>query len=99
MSEVRDDQERPCLHCVIVEVIDEFLAEYPAASGESDQVDTDEADEVIGAIAKTFAELTSRQDGMIRQQLIEQLMREIMKYDAEFRRDDAAGASASHARH
>ena len=33
----------------------------------------------------------SRQDGMIRQQLIEQLMREIMNYDAEYRREDAAG--------
>ena len=51
------------------------------------------------AIAKTVAELTCRQDGMIRQQLIEQLMREIMSYDAEFRRDDAAGAIGSHARH
>ena len=99
MSEVRDVQERPCLHCVIVEVIDEFLAEYPARPGGSDKVDTDEADEVIVAIAKTFAELTSRQDGLIRQQLIEQLMREIMKYDDEFRRDDAAGANTSHARH
>ena len=99
MSEVRDDQERPCLHCMMVEVIDEFLAEYPAASGGSDKVDTDEADEVIVAIAKTVAELTSRQDGMIRQQLIEQLMREIMKYDAEFRQEDASGATASHARH
>ncbi len=48
-------------------------------------------DEVIVAVAKTVAELTSRQDGLIRQQLIEQLMREIMHYDAEFRRDDAAG--------
>ena len=51
------------------------------------------------AIAKTFAELTSRQDGVVRQQLIEQLMREIMNYDAEFRRDDATGVSGSHARH
>ena len=37
----------------------------------SDKVDTDEADEVIDAIAKTVAELTSQQDGMIRQQVIE----------------------------
>jgi hypothetical protein len=36
---------------------------------------------------------------MIRQQLIEQLMREIMNYDAEFRREDAAGEMVSHARH
>jgi hypothetical protein len=99
MSEARDDQERPCLHCMMVELIDDFLAEYPAAPGGSDTIDTSEADEVISAIAKTVAELTSRQDGLIRQQLIEQLMREIMSYDAEFRRDDVTGASGSHARH
>jgi hypothetical protein len=38
--------------------------------------------------------------GAIRQQLIEHLMREIMRYDAEFRREDPAeGANASQARH
>ena len=58
MSEDRDDQERPCLHCVIVEVIDDFFAEHPATAGGSDKVDTDEADEVIVAIAKVAAELT-----------------------------------------
>ena len=99
MSEEQDNQERPCLHCMIVELIDDFFAEYPATSGGSDTVDTNEADEVIVAIAKTVAELTFRQDGLIRQQLIEQLMREIMNYDAEFRRDDAAGGSGSLARH
>ena len=99
MSKEQDVQERPCLHCMMVELIDEFLSEYPAAPGGSDKVDTDEADELIIAIAKTVAELTSRQDGLIRQQLIEQLMREIMHYDAEFRRDNASGATASHARH
>ena len=92
-------RRRPCLHCMMVELIDDFFAEYPATAGGSDKVDTDEADEVIVAIAKTVAELTSRQDGTIRQQLIEQLMREIMNYDAEFRREDAAGAIGSHARH
>ena len=35
---------------------------------------------------------------MIRQQLIEQLTREIMNYDAEYRREDAAGGIGSHAR-
>ena len=99
MSEERDDQERPCLHCMMVELIDDFFAEHPATAGGSDKVDTGEADEVIVAIAKTVAELTSRQDGMIRQQLIEQLMREIMNYDAEFRREHAAGEIGSHARH
>ena len=99
MPNERSDQERPCLHCMMVELIDDFFAEYPAAPGGSDTVDTDEGDEVIVAIAKTVAELTSRQHGMIRQQLIEQLMREIMNYDAQFRRDDATGPSGSHVRH
>jgi hypothetical protein len=99
MSAEREDRERPCLHCMIVELIDDFLAEYPATSGGSDTVDTSEGDEIIVAFAKTFAELTSRQDGVIRQQLIEQLMREIMNYDAEFRREEAAGASGPHVRH
>jgi hypothetical protein len=46
-----------------------------------------------------LAELTSSEDGTIRQQLIEQLMREIMNYDAEFRGEDPAGMIGSHARH
>jgi hypothetical protein len=60
-----------------VELIDDFFAEYPATAG-SDKVNTSEADEVvIDAIAKTVAELTSQQDGVIRQQVIEELMRQI----------------------
>ena len=96
MSVERDDQERPCLHCMMVELIDDFFAEYPAASGEPDAIDTDE---VVTAIAKTVAELTCGQDGTIRQQLIEQLMREIIDYDAEFRRDAGTGAIGSDVRH
>jgi hypothetical protein len=99
MSEERVDQERPCLHCMMVELIDDFFAEYPVPAGGSDKVDTTEADEVIGAIAKTVAELTSQQDGRMRQQLIEHLMREIMNYDAEFRSEEATGSSGSIARH
>ena len=96
MSVERDDQERPCLHCMMLELIDDFFAEYPAASGEPDAINTDE---VVTAIAKTVAELTCGQDGTIRQQLIEQLMREIVDYDAEFRRDAGTGAIGSDARH
>ena len=98
MSRKREDQEGPCLHCMMVELIDDFFAGNPATAG-SDKVDTDEADEVIDAIAKTVAGLTRQQDGVIRQHVIEQLMRQIMHYDAEFRREDAAGAIASHAKH
>ena len=57
--------------------------------------DTEEADEIIEAVAKTVAELTSRQDGIFRQYLIEQLMREVMKFDGEFRREDAAVSSVA----
>jgi hypothetical protein len=57
------------------------------------------ADEVIDAIAKTVAELTSQQDGFIRQQVIEQLMHQIMDYDAEFRREEATSAVGSYAKH
>src|SRR5262245_58621878 len=97
MSREREDQERPCLHCMMVELIDDFYAEYPAAPG-SDKVDTAEADEVIDAIAKTVAELTSQQDGVIRQQVIDQLMLQIMQYDAE-RREEVTSAVGSSAKH
>jgi len=99
MQEAQNNEERPCLHCMMVELIDDFFAEYPTAPSESDKVDTAEADEVIDAVAKIVAELTCRQDGAIRQQMIEQLMHEIMRYDGEFRREDAMGAVGSHARH
>ena len=81
---------------MMVELIDDFFAEYPAASGEPDATDTDE---VVTAIAKTVAELTCGQDSTIRQQLIEQLMREIIDFDAEFRRDAGTAAIGSDARH
>lgn len=96
MSEQQDSQERPCLHCMMVELIDQFFAEYPATGGEPDTIDTDE---VVTAIAKTVAELTCSQNDSIRQQIIEKLMREIMDYDAEFRRDGGTGAIGSDARH
>ena len=81
---------------MMVELIDDFFAEYLAATGEPDTINPDE---VVTAIAKTVAELTHGQDGTIRQQLIEQLMREIMDYDAEFRREAGTSAMGSDARH
>ena len=99
MLEPENEQERPRLHCMMVELIDDFFAEYPPAPGGSDKVDTEEADEITEAVAKTVAELTSRQDGIFRQYLIERLMREIMKFDGEFRREDAAGSIAPQVRH
>ena len=48
-----------------------FSPSTPQRVGGLGKVDTTEADEVIGAVAKTVAELTSQQDGRTRQQLIE----------------------------
>ena len=96
MSENQDKDERPCLHCMIMDLLEDFFAEYAAPQGEPDTIDTDE---VISALAKTMAELTCRQNGANRQQIIEKLMREIMDYDAEFRRDDTSGAIGSVVRH
>ena len=41
---------------------------------------------------------TCHQDSLIRQQLIEQLMRQIMHYD-EFQTEEATSAVGSHAKH
>jgi hypothetical protein len=100
MQDKREGQERPCLHCMMVELIENFLADRPSiATKGSDKVDTAEADQVIDAIAKTMAELTSDQDGTIRQQLIEQLMQGIIRYDGEFRNEAAVNARGSDTRH
>jgi len=96
MPEAQHAEERPCLHCMMVELIEDFFAENPSMSGEQDTIDTDE---VITALAKTVADLTCSQNGTVRQQIIENLMHEIMEYDAEFRREDASGAVTSVARH
>jgi len=69
-----ENEERPCLHCLIVELIDNFFAEYPVSNEEPDTMDTDE---VTTALAKTMAELTCSRDEAGRQTMIEQLMREI----------------------
>ena len=76
-----------------------FPRKPEAGTAGGDKIDNEEADEVIDAIAKTVAELTSQQNGTIRQQLIEDLMHAIISYDAEFRREEAASAVGSHARH
>ena len=66
------------------------------ATGEPNTIDTDE---VITAAAKTVAELTSSQERAVRQNMIEQLKREIINFDAEFRQQEAMGVPSSDARH
>ena len=72
--------------------MDRLLGPQGIGQAGSDKVDTDEADEVIDAIAKTVAELTSQQDGLIRKRVIEHLMQQIMHHDAEFRREEMTSA-------
>jgi hypothetical protein len=45
--------ERSCLHRIMVQLIDDFFAEFPPTPGEADKVSAEEADEVLEAIAKT----------------------------------------------
>jgi hypothetical protein len=34
MSEGQDEEDGPCLHCMMVELVDQFFEEYPAATGD-----------------------------------------------------------------
>jgi hypothetical protein len=45
------------------------------------------------------SQLTSQQDSVIRQQVIDELMRQIMRYDGEFRREEVTSAAGSSAKH
>ena len=85
------DDERPCLHCLIADVIDDFYAEYGSLSGEKDAVDVDE---IIAALAKTVAEMTYGSNAALRQRILEDLMREISEFESEF-----ANTPASDMRH
>lgn len=75
------NDERPCLHCLIADVIDDFYAEYGSLSGEKDTIDMDE---IISALGKTIAEMTYGSDATLRQQVLDDLTREIAKFEAEY---------------
>ena len=75
------NDERPCLHCLIADVIDDFYAEYGSQSGEKDTIDMDE---IISALGKTIAEMTYGSDAALRQQVLDDLTREIAKFEAEY---------------
>ena len=76
------NEERPCLHCLIADLIDDFYAEYGSLSGEKDTVDMDE---IISALGKTIAEMTYGSDAAVRQRVLEDLTSEIAKFEAEYR--------------
>ncbi len=45
MTEEQNNEERPCLHCMMVDLIDDYFAGYPTTAGGSDKVDTGESDD------------------------------------------------------
>ncbi len=75
------NDERPCLHCLIADVIDEFYAEYGSLSGEKDTADMDE---IISALGKTIAEMTFGSDAGVRQRILEDLTQEIARFESEY---------------
>lgn len=85
------NDERPCLHCLIADTIDDFYAEYGSLSGEKDAMDMDE---IISALGKTVAEMTFGSDAALRARIVEDLMREISRFEAEY-----ANSSGSDMRH
>ncbi len=85
------NDERPCLHCLIADTIDDFYAEYGSLTGEKDTIDMDE---IVSALGKTVAELISGSDPSLRQRIMEDLMSEISRFEAEY-----ASAPGSDMRH
>ena len=79
--------------CIVLlqTTIDDFYAEYGSLSGEKDTIDMDE---IISALGKTVAELISGSDPSLRQRIIEDLMSEITRFEAEY-----ASAPGSDMRH
>ena len=87
------DDERPCLHCLVADTIDDFYAEYGTLSGKKDAIDMDE---IISALAKILAELMSGSDPSLHQPIIQELTREISRFEAEYA---SAPTSSSDMRH
>jgi hypothetical protein len=73
--------ERPCLHCLIGETIEDFYADYGTLSGETEAIDVEE---IISALGKTMAELLAGFEPSLRQPIIDELMSEISRFEAEY---------------
>jgi hypothetical protein len=90
------EDERPCLHCLIGDLIDEYYGEYGTPNGEADVIDVSE---IMTSLAKIVAEITSGSDAAEGRRIVEELLREISKYDAEYREHATTGASGFDVRH
>ena len=90
------DDQRPCLHCLIADLIDDFYEQYGSPSGEAETVDMGE---VMSALAKVVAEMTFGSDAVFREQVLKDFSEEVSRFEMEFRESDMTGASTSGARH
>jgi len=90
------NDERPCLHCLICDLIDDFYGEFGPLAGEPDTIDTNE---LSSALAKTFAELTYDSDAAQRQRMMEDFLRDVAKFQSEFGEAQLTGSPGSGARH
>ena len=90
------NDERPCLHCLIGDLIDDFYGEFGSLTGKPDTIATGE---ILSALAKTIAELTFESDTAQRQRIMEDFMSEVSKFEAEFREAKLNDISPSDVRH
>jgi hypothetical protein len=99
-TELTDDleanDERPCLHCLIADLIDEFYEQNGSLTGEPETADVSE---IITAFAKIVAEMTVSSDAALRKRILKEFAGEVSKFEVEFREGDTTGAPPSGARH
>lgn len=88
--------ERPCLHCLIGDLVDEFYDEFGSLDGAGATIDTNE---LLSALAKTFAEITFDSDADQRKRMMEDFMREVLQFESEFRDAKLSETPESDARH
>ena len=84
------EDERPCLHCLIGDLIDEYYGEYGSPNGEADVIDVSE---IMTSLAKIVAEITSGSDAAEGRRIVAELSQEISRYDAEYREHAASGTT------
>jgi hypothetical protein len=94
-DDLEANDERPCLHCLIDDLIDEFYEQYGSLSGEAETVDVGE---IITAFAKIVAGMTFSSDAALRKRILEEFAGEVSKFEVEIREGDTTGASSSGAR-
>src|SRR5262245_56205171 len=88
--------ERPCLHCLLGDVIDDFYGEFGPPAGEMGTIDESE---ILSALAKTMAEITFDSDTTQRKHMMEDFMREASQFETEFREAQSSETPGSDARH